>query len=268
MTNGQNFKKGDIVRYIGDDNGFCYDLPLVGGAVYVVDRAYDSEVDLETPYIFMGVDVNDLELVERTDRRTAFLRKLGALLREFDARIYDNDYYRVYIDLGIHDSLNPMERIVFTDTEGEITADNIMDFDKGLTMTPKFIQPAFIKRNTPELRKKLEELGYTILFSARHGYGDGLCAWYGHVDGCQVPFKRIAGIECGDNEQLFLALVAMRDDSDKFQWFCDDKEEEYKSFFFCKYDDVELHIHNEMDGWDCEGFHKATVKELIEHFKA
>lgn len=115
MTNGQNFKKGDIVRVK------CTDIEDV-----VID-VLDNNVFLKNNGYW---SVNVIELVEPTDRRTAFLRKLGALLREFDARIYDNDYYRVYIDLGIHDSLNPMERIVFTDTEGEITADNIMDFDK------------------------------------------------------------------------------------------------------------------------------------------
>ncbi len=76
------------------------------------------------------------------------------------------------------------------------------------------------------------------------------------------------GIDCGTNEQLFIALAALREDSDKFQWFCDDEEAENKSLFFCEYDDVNMHIHNEMDGWNCEGFHKATPAELIEHFKA
>lgn len=130
-------------------------------------------------------------------------------------------------------------------------------------MTPKFTTPCFIRKNTLELRKKLEELGYTILFSARNGYGNVLCACGNSVTSADAPLN---AIDCGTNEQLFLSLAALREDSDKFQWFCDDEVGEYKSLFFCKYDDVEQHIHNEMDGWDCEGFHKATPAELIEHF--
>ncbi|MBD5173816.1 MAG: hypothetical protein HDT08_04175 [Bacteroidales bacterium] len=141
-------------------------------------------------------------------------------------------------------------------------------------MIPKFTTPCFIRKNTPELRKKLEELGYTFL---PNGYAE----WNIPIE--ELPYLQcnternlsyyigkngwMDGIDCGENEQLFLALAALREDSDKFQWFCDDEEGEYKSLFFCKYDDVEKHIHNEMDGWDCEGFHKATPAELIEHFK-
>ena len=134
-------------------------------------------------------------------------------------------------------------------------------------MTPKFTTPCFIRKNTPELRKKLEELGYKILFSARYGYDDGIRACSGYVSTMKQTNIYADIIDCGTNEQLFLALAALREDSDKFQWFCDNEEEEYKSLFFCKYDDVEKHIHNEMDGWDCEGFHKATPAELIEYFK-
>lgn len=130
-------------------------------------------------------------------------------------------------------------------------------------MKPKFTTPCFIRKNTPELRKKLEELGYTILFSVRNGYGNGIyaCGVCAHAYEGNAP----NAIDCGTNEQLFLALAALREDSDKNQWFCDDIED-CKSFFFCEYDDVKKHIHEKMDGWDCDGFHKATVKELIEKF--
>ena len=141
-------------------------------------------------------------------------------------------------------------------------------------MTPKFTTPCYIRKNTSQLRKKLEELGYTLL---PNGYAE----WNIPIE--ELPYLQcnternlpyyigkngwMDGVDCGINEQLFLALAALRDDSDKSQWFCDNEEEVYKSFFFCKDDDVEQHIHNEMDGWDCEDFHKATPAELIEHFK-
>lgn len=142
-------------------------------------------------------------------------------------------------------------------------------------MKPTFVQPCFIRKNTPELRRKLEELGY------KHSQYD----WpQKSIDKCRILFTDFydlylhsyieskgknflnTHLDCGTNEDLFLAVAALREDSDKNQWFCDDIEES-KSFFFCEYDDVEKHIHEKMDGWDCEGFHKATIEELIEHFK-
>jgi hypothetical protein len=59
-------------------------------------------------------------------------------------------------------------------------------------------------------------------------------------------------VDCGANEELFLAIAALRDDTDKYQWFTDGD-----LWFKCG-DEV------------CnEGrkIHKATVNELIEHFK-
>lgn len=139
-------------------------------------------------------------------------------------------------------------------------------------MTPKFTTPCFIRKNTHELCKKLEELGYTIMM----GYDIGFIMTspkngVAYIpDGQKIEVSDDYGkyIDCGTNERLFLALAALREDSDKFQWFCDDEDVENKSMFFCKYDDVEKHIHNEMDGWDCEGFHKATPDELIAYFRS
>lgn len=150
-------------------------------------------------------------------------------------------------------------------------------------MTPKFTTRCLIRRNTKSLRKKLKDLGYNwwccqlgdpILVAMTFNFkdqsnvtSDELTPIYISTDTEVDNYIEAGCIDCGENEQLFLALAALRDDSDKFQWFCDDELGEYKSLFFCKYDDVEQHIHNEMDGWDCEGFHKATPEDLIEHFK-
>lgn len=119
-------------------------------------------------------------------------------------------------------------------------------------MTPKFTTPCFIRKNTPELRKKLADLGYIILFSARNGYGNVLCACGNSVTSADAPLN---AIDCGTNEQLFLALAALREDSDKFQWFCDDSGlwEMSESDLPSRY--------MQMNG------HKATPAELIEHFK-
>lgn len=87
-----------------------------------------------------------------------------------------------------------------------------------------FTQPCFIRKNTSELRKKLEELGYKdsvfddlksggiITFSSRSEYS--VLANY--------HFNRVhalkSHIDCGTNEELFLALAALRNDTDKNQW--------------------------------------------------
>ena len=125
-----------------------------------------------------------------------------------------------------------------------------------------FTTPCFIRKNTPELRKKLEELGYTFL---PNGYAE----WNIPID--ELPYLQcnteynlsyyigkngwMEGIDCGENEQLFLALAALRNDSDKFQWFCDDKGlwEMSESDLPSRY--------MQLNG------HKATPAELIEHFK-
>lgn len=77
-------------------------------------------------------------------------------------------------------------------------------------------------------------------------------------------------IDCGTNEELFLALAALRDDTDKNQWFIyDSMDAVIESFrvyewFICNEDRIE-----DMLFYDSHylNAHKATVEELIEHFK-
>lgn len=73
-------------------------------------------------------------------------------------------------------------------------------------------------------------------------------------------------IDCGDNEDLFCAIAALRDDSDRNQWFVTEEEIHWPnqnawmpvgSFIFSC-----LHNYTNDDG----EVHKATIEELIEHF--
>ena len=84
--------------------------------------------------------------------------------------------------------------------------------------------------------------------------------------------KYLNGIDCGTNEELFLAIAALRDDSDDMQWFTDDNK-----WYCCPsgYNCFE-HTHNLIRGFrrfmiEEHGIsyklHKATVEELIEQFK-
>ena len=83
-------------------------------------------------------------------------------------------------------------------------------------------------------------------------------------------------VDCGTNEELFLAIAALRDDSNYMQWFIAD------SILSVSYGDSigNDHYFTEPKGimffwdenWDnatiiSGRYHKATVDELIEHFK-
>ena len=74
-------------------------------------------------------------------------------------------------------------------------------------------------------------------------------------------------INCGTNEELFLAIAALRNDSDRFQWFVMDAEiytEISKGDWFVATDiKGGKHVGTQIDPLYC---HKATVEELIKHF--
>ena len=139
-----------------------------------------------------------------------------------------------------------------------------------------FIQPCFIRKNTPELRKKLEELGYNRYprwmadwddDDSRYKYLVTDVLYYTYP---QEPSKPKNGehINCGTNEELFLALAALRDDSDINQWFVMDVEEYVNinqgDWFIATDRNKGKHIGTQINPMYC---HKATVEELIEHFK-
>ena len=139
-----------------------------------------------------------------------------------------------------------------------------------------FTQSCFIRKNTPELRKKLEELGYNRypLWMAdwsdddsRYVYLVTDVLYYTYPQEPTNP-KNGEYIDCGTNEELFLALAALRDDTDINQWFimdCDVYLHINKGDWFISTDrNKGKHIGTQIDPMYC---HKATVEEIIEHFK-
>lgn len=102
----------------------------------------------------------------------------------------------------------------------------------GLTMG--FTTSCFIRKNTPELRKKLEKLGYMSMFSNANGICLATAAYienyFSISEGLfndKHPYRTYdyAGrIDCGTNEELFLAIAALRDDTDKYQWLFHQQE--------------------------------------------
>lgn len=140
-----------------------------------------------------------------------------------------------------------------------------------------FTTAAFIRRNTPELRKKLEELGYiknspiwtdncSIIWAYQYPEKGFDTPNYVIADSFDIPFdkhSRLCGkfIDCGTNEELFLAIAALRDDTDKNQWFTDGN-----LWFKCGDEICDETIEYYLNRYNRK-YHKATVEELIEHFK-
>ena len=120
-----------------------------------------------------------------------------------------------------------------------------------------FIQSCFIRKNTPELRKKLEGLGYemNLIYSPNEHnlyIGSGVYSSANFIDNYYL--------DCGTNEELFLALAALRDDTDKNQWLTDGK-------IWGKFgEDLSLYPIPIINYLQSKG-HKASVEEIIEHFK-
>ena len=124
-----------------------------------------------------------------------------------------------------------------------------------------FTQKCFIRNNTSELVQKLEDIGYKALFSARNGYGEYLYAFNGTIVGGEYNAynEKTGFVDCGTNEELFLAIAALRDDSDKHQYFTN-------GVFWIKCSQLELkhELDNNYEEFCVADFHKATVQELIE----
>lgn len=122
-----------------------------------------------------------------------------------------------------------------------------------------FTTQCFICKNTTSIRNRLKELGYYCnpylgwhnLFTCVFGIN----SVYSLDDYGKNGLKGIDGlIDCGTNEDLFLALAALRDDTDKFQWFISPEG-------------IWAYNKNNDSISVSPKWRKATVYELIEHFK-
>ena len=126
-----------------------------------------------------------------------------------------------------------------------------------------FTTPCFIRKCTPELKSKLEDIGYHRRpIKEKYDkhkfllvYRDGC---YNSSTGNETGTENY--IDCGENEELFLAIAALRDDSNEHQWFIwdDDENEGYK---------WKLYDGNSNWSWWIFEVHKATIEELIENLK-
>lgn len=133
-----------------------------------------------------------------------------------------------------------------------------------------FTTPCFILKNTLQLRAKLEGLGYRI--GNKYCIDNNFLATDNNemfgIEEPYLPEECNGYIHCGFNEELFLAIASLRDDTDDSQWFVYPPE---NTWFICDDDDINYARANIRDSVQAAWFHcshKATVEELIEHFKS
>jgi len=135
-----------------------------------------------------------------------------------------------------------------------------------------FTTPCFIRKNTDNIRNRLKEVGYKMFFPIEYDNLECSDNWVNDIK----SLNDCNGINCGFNEDLFLAIAALRDDSNYMQWFITD------SILSVSYSDSIGNDHYFIEpkgimffwdeNWDnatiiSGRYHKATVDELIEHFK-
>ena len=106
-----------------------------------------------------------------------------------------------------------------------------------------FTTRCFIRKNSKELQKKLADIGYSIcrcvnltnsewlntlpINGTVHGKGYfdeemEFHDWTVEKELNRFVIENTSYIDCGENEDLFLAIAALRDDSDIHQLFTDD----------------------------------------------
>jgi hypothetical protein len=131
-----------------------------------------------------------------------------------------------------------------------------------------FIQPCFIQKCTPALIEALVGIGYKTIGKITLSLGGyGIFCNNGKIKICstneQPSIKDKDFIQCYDNENLFLALASMTDDE---HGLCDyyivttDGNPRYAKGSIHRALPISSVIHP-----SC--YRKATVEELIEHFK-
>lgn len=139
-----------------------------------------------------------------------------------------------------------------------------------------FTTPCFIRKNTPELRKKLEELGYSLFGEELNEdlciFTEPECGLYDIDFFSNIPHpEETDSIDCGDDEILFLAISALRDDTDENQWFTNGEEWAYHPKTECCSPCNTVYRTLAFDSvpkdTNMGNYHKATVEELIGHFK-
>ena len=126
-----------------------------------------------------------------------------------------------------------------------------------------FTQQCLIHKNTKEIINFLNEIGYTLYEGSDNFSKNVACSCkfntYFTFDDDEYVFPNT--IDCKKNKELFFAVAALRDDSDKFQYFTNGEK-----WIKCSQLELKHELDNNYEEFCVADFHKATVEELIEHF--
>ena len=132
-----------------------------------------------------------------------------------------------------------------------------------------FTQQCIIHKNTKEIINFLNEIGYTLYEGSDNFSKNVACSCkfntYFTFDDDEYVFPNT--IDCKKNKELFFAVAALRDDSDRFQWFIheDSSWNSDPSIFWhkCESESIKIDMAFNIMYNDCR---KATVEELIKYF--
>jgi hypothetical protein len=141
-----------------------------------------------------------------------------------------------------------------------------------------FTESCYIRKNTSELRDRLKKLGKEVCVCCTFADNIWLCSDSKYVHGIggfddvepytqEGALKRFVeenpkDIDCGENEELFLAIALMQDDVDKNQWFKTNNGVEIDTYTSPSYKEWYLFTGKEVN-FPFDKYHKATVNELI-----
>lgn len=136
----------------------------------------------------------------------------------------------------------------------------------------------FIRKNTPEIQEHLKKLGVP-----QNDFDEGNRPWIAYNHGLWISvdeghdrlFK--GDIDCGDSEELFFALITYNKDIDKNQWFFStgwtmgpENIPIPDKWVYCDQNTLEQFawVNNSPNSYSREIWKKATIEELIQHFKS
>jgi len=135
-----------------------------------------------------------------------------------------------------------------------------------------FTQKCFIRKKSTTIIDGLRYInakicGCTALshfVTFRNGEVHGIDNTDGSGESClaQLVHDDPDFIDCGTNEKLFLAIAALRDDSDIYQWFTDGE----KWVISDVHSLMGLKGYFDKIGFNYPATRKATIEELISHY--
>lgn len=127
MMSENKFKVGDRVRVVATEpiHQNAWIDPDEKGVVVEIDNNRNNpivRVRMDVPASIAPFVKSQLELIEPTDPRTAFLKELKELLAKYNAKIYSTEF-SAYMSADVNG-----EGVYFLNSE--LTADNIMDYEE------------------------------------------------------------------------------------------------------------------------------------------